>query len=444
MDTTQDIEGRLKALEASEKRLRLITANVPAMICYIDAEERYQFVNPTVELWYGVSRRAYPGKTVREMRGEKAYAEIKDFIRRALNGQTVSYQRITHEASMPRHVDVKYIPDMGSDGKVAGFYVMIMDISRIKQAERTLRESEARFRAMSDASPLGLFVTDAAGKVTYVNERFSAITGTVTQVALDRGWTVGLHPEDAAAIAEGWRHAIAGQAHYEHDCRFTRPDGSIVWAQIKANPFFDGSTTLGYVGTVEDITKRKEVEHRLSQMAQYDSLTGLPNRSLFHDRLAQARNRRSRNGRLFALMYLDVDHFKSVNDTLGHAAGDALLKSFAVRLQNTLRSVDTVARLGGDEFVVLIEDLHESENASMVARKIVDAMQEPFEILGKSLKVTTSVGVAWSHDAETSGEDLLDQADKALYLAKRAGRNCFHVSAQVLTDTIRMPVVEVD
>src|SRR5579871_208198 len=128
LDTTQDIEARLKALEASEKRLRLITANVPAMIAYIDSEERYQFVNPTVELWYGVSRRAYPGRTVREMRGERAYAEIRDYMRRALNGQTVSYQRVTHEGTMPRHVEVKYIPDMGSDGKVAGFYVMITDI----------------------------------------------------------------------------------------------------------------------------------------------------------------------------------------------------------------------------------------------------------------------------------------------------------------------------
>jgi diguanylate cyclase (GGDEF)-like protein len=180
-------------------------------------------------------------------------------------------------------------------------------------------------------------------------------------------------------------------------------------------------------------TALRASEAAFARLAHNDALTGLPNRALFNDRLAQVLLRAQRSHELTALMYLDIDRFKSINDTFGHAAGDELLKVFAGRLVHSVRAADTVARLGGDEFVILLEDLHGPDDGRMIAEKIIDAMQVAFRIGDEPLRVTTSIGIAFADGGETAAGELMKRADSALYEAKRAGRNTFCVAARAAT-----------
>jgi len=425
-----------RGLQISERRLRTITENMPAMIAYVDSQERYRFVNPTVERWFGVAIGAYIGRTVREMRGEEWYAAYGSYVRRALAGESVSFDYQRFDGRAQRSLDVKCIPDVNDEGRCEGFYLLINDISAIKDAERTLRESEARLRAIGDASPLGVFVTDREGFTTYTNVRYREVSGAHDDGA-GPGWLEIVHAGERSSAAEAWQETVrSGHAYAgEHRCR--REDGTMAWIQVRANPFFEQGKTVGFVGTIEDITQRKEAERQLIRRAHIDSLTGLPNRSLFNDRLATALLRRTRSGRPIALLYLDVDGFKSMNDRHGHAVGDAVLTAFGERLMRTVRSADTVARLGGDEFAVILEEIHGPEDACLVAQKIIDAMQQPLVAGQQAFTVTTSIGVACSTDADAATS--LAQADRALYAAKRAGRNRFELAPPAGDNVIPLP-----
>ena len=194
----------------------------------------------------------------------------------------------------------------------------------------------------------------------------------------------------------------------------------------------DGRTVLGFHAVITDITRQKVEERRLIELARVDALTGLINRAGFELHMAEAMQRSRATGSLMALMYLDIDRFKQINDRYGHDVGDALLRAFAGRLIQTLRSTDVVARLGGDEFTVIMEGLPRPEVASTVGNKIVEAMRTPFTLEQQTLVVTTSVGLAFYQGDATTVEALVKQADMALYEAKSAGRNNVQVALRVI------------
>ena len=182
-----------------------------------------------------------------------------------------------------------------------------------------------------------------------------------------------------------------------------------------------------FVAVMRDVTERKQAEQRLVYLAQYDALTGLPTRSLFHDRAQHALARAHREEKLVAIMYLDLDHFKSVNDGMGHHVGDELLKAVAKRITSCLRDVDTVSRLGGDEFAVILESIPHIDNATIVAEKILDVMQEPFHVDGHEVHITVSIGITLYPMDDKDLTSLLKDADQAMYRAKDAGRNNFQL-----------------
>lgn len=183
----------------------------------------------------------------------------------------------------------------------------------------------------------------------------------------------------------------------------------------------------GFIAIVRDITERKQAEQRLVYLAQYDALTGLPTRMLFHDRATQALARADREEKLVAIMYLDLDHFKNINDSMGHHAGDELLKAVAKRITSCLRNVDTVSRMGGDEFTVILESIPHIDNATIVAEKIIDVMQEPFHLDGHEVHVTASIGITLYPMDDKDLASLVKDADQAMYRAKQAGRNNYHL-----------------
>lgn len=184
---------------------------------------------------------------------------------------------------------------------------------------------------------------------------------------------------------------------------------------------------IGIYGMTNDITPLKLVENQLTLMTKHDSLTGLANRAQFNGKLSDAIARSCRSKMVMAVLFLDIDHFKSINDELSHQSGDQVLVEFARRLKDCVRQTDTVARLAGDEFVVLLEGMHTADEATIVAGKIIRKMEDPFEIAGATRRVTASIGIAIRPESQTDAEALLHKADEALYMAKAAGRNTYQL-----------------
>ena len=302
-----DITERKQAqarLAASGKLLRDITDNLPLLISYIDKDLCLRFCNATWREWMGVDPMSVVGRPLSDLIGQNLYEQRSEHLVRALAGERISFEVESLAQGVNRFLQTVYIPDMRSDGDVAGIYAL--------------------------------------------------------------------------------------------------------------------ST---------DITASKQVEMRLSQLAHVDTLTGLPNRRQFEDKLREAVSRNKHHRHPMALMFLDVDHFKQINDAHGHAAGDAVLKEFASRLQRCVRITDTVARLAGDEFVIILEGLQDTADAELVAVKIGTVLQSPFSLGDLKLPpITSSIGVVVLTDKDLAAADVVAKADEALYRAKRAGRDTFVVS----------------
>ncbi|HUQ74372.1 MAG TPA: EAL domain-containing protein [Burkholderiales bacterium] len=244
-------------------------------------------------------------------------------------------------------------------------------------------------------------------------------------------WSDFIHPEDRGRVLKGVHKVIdSGGTTWNDEYRFRRRDGSD--AHILDRGFVvrdaDGRA-VRMIGAMMDISGRKHAEAELAQLAQYDTLTGLPNRNLLRDRLAQAVARVHREGWLSAVLFVDLDRFKEINDTLGHATGDEVLKMMAARMRTVLRQADTVARFGGDEFTILVEDVKTPSDVAGVARKILGVLELPMAVEGRDLFLSASIGIAVCPDDGKDSQTLLQHADTAMYQAKAAGRNGFEFYA---------------
>lgn len=297
-----ELQAAKEGLAAGEKRIRMITDNLPALIAYIDADGRYVFHNSFYRNIKGIDVDTMVGKTIREVYSEEDYALVQSEIEQAMTGRRVAFERSVTRDGVEGYFKFEYTPDFDTAGKVVGLYSM-----------------------------------------------------------------------------------------------------------------------------VTNVTGMKRVQNQLALLARIDTLTGLPNRSYLHDRLAEAIARSRRNGKTLACLFLDLDGFKQVNDTFGHAGGDALLTQFGARLQTCVRQTDMVARLAGDEFVIVLEGLEQPDGAKCVAAKIVEAMQVPFHLTGTDRLITTSIGVAIADEKTDDPDSLLRKADEALYQAKHDGKNLYTV-----------------
>ncbi|MEQ1766466.1 MAG: EAL domain-containing protein, partial [Methylotenera sp.] len=425
-------EAKQKALklQKNETQLTSLVNAIPDLIWLKDAEGVYLSCNHMFERFFGAKEADVLGKTDYDF-VDKALADFfRENDRKAIvaNKPNFNEEWLTF-ADNGYHglFETTKTSLRDKEGNLIGVLGIAHDITGQKLAENDLR-----IAAISFESQEGMLVTDAKRIILRVNRAFTIITGYSAEESIGKTPSMlssGQH--DAAFYADMWER-INSTGDWEGEIWNQRKNGEVYpqYLTITAVKGADNIIT-NYVATLTDITERKQAADEIEYLAFYDSLTHLPNRRMLLDRLKRALAVSARNGRDGAVLFLDLDHFKTLNDSLGHAIGDLLLQQVSERLTDCLREGDTVARLarlGGDEFVVMLEDLSENPlkaaaQAEVVANKILIALNQPYQLSTHEYQGTATIGVAFFRDHEYSQEDLLKHADIAMYQAKKAGRN---------------------
>ncbi|AHK14825.1 MAG: EAL domain-containing protein [Thalassolituus sp.] len=307
----------------------------------------------------------------------------------------------------------------------------------IEDENVSLKASEERFRKLTALSPVGIFQVDPKQKLQYVNQRWRDIHGLTNELPDLQDWFEMINPKDIVMVQESWNRMVFDQESIALEIRLVRRDNAHTWIHLLASALHDrDGELLGYLGAISDISELKAAQIQMENLAFYDPLTGLANRRLFKNRLEKAVKSVLRSGKSMALMFLDMDQFKRINDTLGHDAGDILLKAVATRLNNTVRENDTVSRIGGDEFTILLTDVQQSQDVLVVAEKILKALSRPIRIKGQDIVTSVSIGITMTPEDSTDVNTLMKNADLAMYWAKEMGRNNFQFFSEDMNHSI--------
>jgi diguanylate cyclase (GGDEF)-like protein/PAS domain S-box-containing protein len=295
------------------------------------------------------------------------------------------------------------------------------EIAERKHAEQALRESETRLRKLFEAMPEAVMIHDEAGTILHINDVGAKRLEWAVEDLVGKNLRDIVEIENAVLISDHVRIARTnGSCSFE--TTYLSRTGRTIVAEVNESPIeLEGKSVI--LSVARDITERKRAERQLAYIATHDALTGLPNRVLFSDRLNLALAQAQRHQQRLAVLLLDLDRFKDINDTLGHSVGDQFLRVTGKRLKGLLRKSDTLARMGGDEFLFLVTEIARAENATEVARKIIESFQEHFLVEDHELRTTASIGVAIFPDDGADADTLLKNADIAMYSAKQRGRN---------------------
>ena len=433
LGTCHDISERRNAELAARARaqeIRLLADNVPVLISHFSHDLRCLFANKAYASFWGWNVDSVIGRTVEEIIGAEGFREIEPYIRRVLSGETATYERqLRTPDGGTRVIEVNLLPQLDEAGKAISAFVLISDITRHRLSEQAVRESEERLRKFSDATHEGI-VFHENGIITDCNDAGLRLIGYRYEELVGRPVLDFVAPESRDTVLNNIR--LGYERGYEGF--IVHKDGSRVAVEMtgKVMPYKGKPYRMT---VIRDIRDRKEAEARIQFLAHHDTLTGLPNRVLLMDRLefilASARRREARVGVLF----IDLDNFKTVNDSLGHAAGDSLLRQVASRIEGALRSVDVVSRLGGDEFLVVLPDLESEQAPVAVAEKLLAVVSEPVTLEGQVLSVSPSIGIAVFPRDGTTADTLIRNADAAMYLAKDRGRSNFQFFSERLSQT---------
>lgn len=440
----QDVTERKRAEDAlrqAEEQYRLLFESNPLPLFVFDRQTlKFLAVNEAAIRQYGFSRREFLAMTILEIRPEEDIPALLKNIAKPLHG--------LQEATVWRHrkkdgtlIDVEIVRHNLDFHGIEAELVAPHDITKRKRAEDALRKAEEKYRSIFEDAVVGIFQTTPEGRPISINRALARMHGYDSPEQLmaevsNVGEQLFVDPNAMAGLArvletDGEMHSAEMEAY--------KRDGSKKWlsASVRGVRDQEGKVVL-HEGTVEDISERKIAEERAQFLAYYDALTGLPNRTLLRDRILVALPSARRHQEKVALLFLDLDSFKTINDSLGHSIGDLLLKEVAERLKRWTREQDTVARLGGDEFLVLVTAIKDASDAVVVAERIIASMANEFVIQGHFLNVTCSLGISIFPDNGEDVEVLFKNADLAMYNAKEHGRNNF----QLFTQEMNLEAVE--
>ena len=417
------------ALRKSEARMRQLIATTLDAVIAVDRSMNVIEWNKQAEDTFEIRARDVMGLPLRtELFDERELELFQEALRRHQSGRMSRLLRrrietFARRASGERFPIEVTIAPAGS-GNDLTFTAFIRDISARRLAESALEQREKRFRTIVEKSWSGVVLLDGDLRFSYAGSSTSHLIGYDEAELLGRSLFDFIHPRELDAARQVFAGILAMPNHESHgELRFRHKNGNWIWMEGFSQNLLHEKSVGAIVLNYRDISQRKETEKQLEYRAYYDSLTGLPNRLLFRDRLVNSLSHARRNRVGLAVMYLDVDHFKLVNDGLGHTVGDALLADIATRLQASLRASDTISRIGGDEFSVLLPEIVNADGVAGVARKILDSLQQPFAVDGHEFFVTASIGISCFPADGEDAETLLKCADAALYRAKELGRN---------------------
>jgi len=431
--------GRMEeALRERDEMFRATFDQAAVGITLLSLDLNYLRVNDRYCEILGYSREELASMGLRDVNPPESLPETLDFGRRLaageIPGRELREKELLRKDGSRVWVAVATSLVRGKSGEPRYFVSMVQDISEAKRAAAALRESEERFRRTFELAGSGVAHIGMDRRFLRVNRRLCEMLGYSEDELLSLTGREISHPDDLDVINSQRPRLYAGEIEAVRlEKRYLRKDGSVIWVAFTMVVERDAAGEPQYeIAVFDDITSRKqaetalrESEERFRHLAHYDTLTNLPNRALFYDRLKHTLALAKRNSWTVGVMFIDVDRFKHVNDTLGHAVGDKLLLQVAERLAKSVRASDTVARLGGDEFAVVLSSITASGDAAVVAQKIIAAFAEPIQVDGHAIAATVSVGVGLYPDDSTDYDTLMKNADAAMYRSKEAGRNCF-------------------
>jgi diguanylate cyclase (GGDEF)-like protein/PAS domain S-box-containing protein len=420
------------AAQESQQLLQAIVNSAPTLIYVFDREGRLLFCNQQFENAVSHSRESIIGRLRSDFLPTAIAEQHHNNDQTVLaNGQALSIEE-TNQESDGEHTYLTLKSALrDADGEISAVIGVSTDITSRKRAEKDLQLASTIFANTAD----GVIITDPAGTIVLTNPAFTQITGySATEVIGKNPKILQSDRQDADFYKAMWQ-AIGSVGLWQGEVWNRRKNGEPFpeWLTITAvlNPC---GAVSNYVGVFSDISAIKHSQAELEHLAHFDPLTELPNRALLHDRLSHAIERAGRYQQRVAVMVLDLDGFKTVNDSLGHPIGDQLLQQVALRLKNCVRVEDTVARLGGDEFAVVIANLENGENIVDIARKMLDAIELPFLMEDHSAMISTSIGIAVFPEDGQTPDLLIRNADAAMYQSKAAGRNTYHYYQLEMTE----------
>ena len=424
---SMDVTERKRAEEAlgkSEERFRALTQNSSDIITLLRTDGTVHYQSPSIKHILGYQLEELVGKCIFDYVHPEDLGRVRRAFARGL-AEPDLHPSVQHRF---RHKDGswRYLESVGSnllgEPMVGEFVVNSRDVTERVWAEEKLRHAETRYRTLVERLPAVTYVQEIGGpeSAIYMSPQMETLTGYSPEECKDPDlrWLM-VHPDDRERMQAEDERAVEPGEVVTTEYRVVRRDGQIVWVRNESVVIEESGGSRYWQGFMVDITERKALENELEHRAFHDPLTGLPNRDLFSDRLEQALTRAQRRDEVVAVLFLDLDNFKVVNDSLGHEAGDQLLVAVSQRLKRCLRSKDIVARMGGDEFTILLEGVSDASGAEETAERITRELWAPFSIEGEHIFVTASIGIVLSDAVGGgSGGDLLRAADVALYRAK--------------------------
>jgi diguanylate cyclase (GGDEF)-like protein/PAS domain S-box-containing protein len=416
------------AVRSSEAELWQMIDSIPSPLAYVDAGYVYRYANQSFLNWFSASRSEVVGRPVRDVLGEARYLRGKPFFERALAGEMVIADRkFTGQDGDLRWMQALYTPRRDGAGRVMGFYFITVDIHDKKVAEEALTRANWMLESHLQNTPLAAMEWDEQFRIIRWSRQAERIFGWKESEVLHRPFTEIrlIHADDRDSFGHVIARLVSGAANKATSIqRMTNKAGEIVWCEwyhsvLRAT---DGQL-ISVLSLSQDVSGRIQAEERLQRLATHDGLTGLPNRILLQDRLQQAIARAKRAEGRVVTLFIDLDHFKEVNDAYGHRVGDELLKEVTRRIRGCLRETDLLSRLSGDEFIVLMEGVAALTDAQTVATRILDEVRGITRIDGHAIKISASLGVSVFPDDADTAEAMLRNADLAMYKAKEQGKN---------------------
>ncbi|MBC8022174.1 MAG: EAL domain-containing protein, partial [Burkholderiales bacterium] len=425
-----DVSDAKRATGELERHLhftRALLDAIPNPVYFKDTQGRYQAYNRAWAELFGAEG-DWIGKTSFDVLTPEMAQEHHERDRLLFERPSST----TYEALVPaaegqvRQMLYNKVSFVDQKGDVAGLIGIITDVTHYKETERALEASEARFRVLTESSIDLISVVDGDGVLRYQSAALRRLLGYDPADTLGKNVHDLVHRDDAEHVRAAFRR-IVDSRHLTEPVEFRLRHRNGSWRTFEslgtnclANPHISG-----VVWNSRDITDRKVIQQRIQHLAYHDNLTGLPNRGLLQDRLARAIARGERSGKKVAVLFIDLDNFKNINDTLGHDVGDELLRQVSRRLTECVRLEDTIARQGGDEFIVLLDQLDDGRNASIVAQKILNSLRHPLALGGTEQHVSGSVGIAVYPEDGRDAQTLMKNADTAMFHGKSMGKNTY-------------------